>query len=109
MSTVCLPRSWQHTDSQTCCRARVAAEGDRDKLLAIAQEHENARSGYAGDLEGLERELEGLERTAAIKQQEYVDARNAAQGVSQRVEELRYVLQLACQVLVGLCKNVWVC
>lgn len=71
------------------CRERQAAEGDREKLLLEAQNAEKDHSGLLASLQGLESEVERAEREAAIKQQEYIDARNRAQSAATRLDELR--------------------
>lgn len=71
------------------CREREGAEKNRESLLLAAREVEEARTGAASELERLGAELEAAERLAAAKQQEYIDARNRAQGLGQDVDGLR--------------------
>ena len=78
------------------CREREGVEGERERVVLSVKEAEDVRRGYAADLEALERELNDAERIAAQKQQEYIDARNRAQSISQRIADLRCV-----RILVG--------
>lgn len=82
-------------------RERQAAEGDREKLLLEAQNAEKDHSGLLASLQGLESEVERAEREAAIKQQEYIDARNRAQSAATRLDELRERLRAAEAALSG--------
>lgn len=70
-------------------RERQAAEGEREHLVLAAQDAGKAHAGHAAQLEALEAELEARERAAALAQQQYIQARNAAQATAEDVAQLR--------------------